>query len=110
MVQSGISFAKMGGRSLRKAVTPNSIKPVQIAFRTKGKLKQFTIMPVVSAFSETDTPIIVFPGKQAQFHRDRGMVQTVHKFSPPHYFYQRDIRSVESDMWTVTFVVLLLEI
>ena len=107
MDQSGISFAKMCGRSLRKAVTPENIKPVQIAVRTKGNLERVTIMPVVSASGQTYTPVIVFPGKQAQFRRVRGTLQTVHNFLPPCYFYQREVPGVDSDIifdWAKKFV------
>jgi len=53
-------------------------------------------MPVVSAAGTASKPVIVYPGKQAHFHRVCGNVQTLHSFLPPCYLYQREVPGVDS--------------
>ena len=84
--QSGASFQKMVGRSLRKGIGRKGVKLIQKAIRTKGGLNRVTVMPVVSAAGLAYKPIVVYPGKRAHYRIVRGVVQTVQSFLPPCYF------------------------
>ena len=88
----------MLGRILRKVVASESIKPLQVAARTKKSLETVTLMPVVSSSGQTYTSVIVFPGKQVQFRRVCGKIQMVHKFLPKCYFLQRETPGVDSSI------------
>lgn len=107
MDQSGASFAKMTGRSLRKGVGPRNVALIHSAVRTKGNLERVTVMPVVSASGVAFKPVIVYPGKQAHYRKVSGHIQTLHGFLPPCYFYQREVPGVDSAIifqWAKDFV------
>ena len=96
MDQSGISFAKMVRRSLRKGIGSSGQTLTQKAIRTSGNLERVTVVPVVSASGNTYTPVVVYPGTQANYRKVRGQVQTVLQFLPNCYFYQREVPGVDS--------------
>jgi len=106
MDQSGASFAKVTGRSLRKGVRPKNMALIHTGVRTKGKLDHVTIMSVFSAAGTALKPVIVFPGVQAHHCVVKGQVQTLHSFLPPCYLYQRNPAGVDSQIileWAVKF-------
>ena len=96
MDQSGISFAKMVGRCLRKVIDSSGQTLTEKAIRTRGNLEGVAVMPVVTASGNTYSQVVVYPGTQAHYRKVRGQVQTVQQFLPKCYFYQREMPGVDS--------------
>ena len=107
MDQSGASFSKMTGRSLRKGVGPKSVNLKHSRVRTKGALEIVTVMPTVSAAGTCCKPVIVFPGKQAHSRRVNGTIQSLYSYLPSCYLYQREVPGVDSKIifdWAQKFI------
>ena len=77
MDQSGCSFGKIIGRSLRKGVGSRGSNLVQKNITIKRDLDRVTIMPVVSAEGKAYTPCPKFPSKTAHYRTVRCEYQTV---------------------------------
>ena len=77
MDQSGCSFGKIIGRSLRKGVGSQGSNLVQKNITIKGDLDRVTTMPVVSAEGKAYTPCLKFPGKTPHYRTVRCEYQTV---------------------------------
>lgn len=72
MDQSGASFEKMVGRSLRKGVGPRNVALIHSAIRTKGNPDRVTVMPVMFAAGVAYKPVIVSQGEQVHYRCVRG--------------------------------------
>ena len=110
--ESGASFDKMTGRSLRRGVGPSSDKSKSITragLQTKGRLNHVTVMGVVSADGRAYKPAVVFPGNQHHYRvLASGKRQTVHDFLPPCYLFHRDPAGVDAAIfarWAEMFIV-----
>lgn len=107
MDQSGSSFEKIIGRSLRKGVGLIGQKLMQRTISTKGNLNRVTIMPVVSAAGKAFTHCLSFPGKTGHYRIVRGQYQTLQDVLMDCKLYQRDPAGAESSIifdWAKHFV------
>ena len=69
--QSGSSFKRMCGRSLRKGYGRKDKKLQQACIRTRGQLDRVTVIPCISASGKAYKPVIVFPGIQPHYRKVR---------------------------------------
>eukprot|EP00178_Gracilaria_changii_P009132 TRINITY_DN2699_c0_g1_i1.p1 TRINITY_DN2699_c0_g1~~TRINITY_DN2699_c0_g1_i1.p1 ORF type:complete len:143 (+),score=16.37 TRINITY_DN2699_c0_g1_i1:293-721(+) len=94
--QSGASFAKMKGRSLRKSVGLQNACLVQNCVSKKRNIKHVTIMSVVSACGKTYKLAVVFPEKLAHYRKAKDQTQSLQSVLPDCYFFQRNPAKVDS--------------
>lgn len=96
MDQSGCSFVKMTGRSLRKGVGPRNVALIHTGIRTNGNLERVTVMPVISAAGAKFKQANRLPWQTGHFRRVKRKVQTLHTLLPDCYLYQREVSGVNS--------------
>ena len=107
MDQTGSSFEKIIGRSLRKGVGRKGQHLIQKTIRTKGDLVRVTVMPVVSAAGKAYTPCVIFPGKTPHYRIVKGQGQTLHNVWMDCLLYHRDPPGADSEIvfdWAKSFV------
>lgn len=110
MDQSGISFKKMVGRSLRKGFRDNSKgnkSTVQNTLSAKGNLDRVTLMPVVAAHGSAFTPCVIYPGKQPHFRKVRGRFETLGDVLMKSHLYYNEHSAANSEIiydWGKKFV------
>lgn len=107
MDQSGISLAKIVGRSLRKGVGPQNTILVQKTVRTKGSLDRVTIMPIVSADGKAYKPVVIFPGQRPHYRKVLGKLETLHSVLMDCYLFYRPMPGADSAIvrnWATKFV------
>ena len=105
--QSGSSFARMVGRSLRKGIGKPGQRLQQSNVRTKGQLDRVTIMPVVSTAGSTFKPVTVYPGKNPHYRKVRGHCQELTAVLPEFYLFYREVPGVDTPImmqWARNFV------
>lgn len=112
MDQSGMSFEKIVGRSLRKgfcdAATRKCSLAVQKTLQTKGNLNRVTVMPVVSASGTAYKPVIVYPGKLPHFRTVNGKHETLYDSLPDCYIYYKETAAANSEIildWAEKFLI-----
>lgn len=111
MDQSGTSFQKMVGRSLRKGFVNSAHKSKNICLQktlsAKGKLDRVTIMPVVGADGTAYRPCVIFPGKQPHYRVVNGVHETIHDSLMPCHLYYNETSAANSEIifdWGKKFV------
>lgn len=111
MDQSGSSFKKMVGRSLRKGMVPSDDSAKALALQktlaTRGSLDRVTVMPVVSADGHAYKPCVVYPGKHAHYRTVNGRKETLHDFLMKCYLYYNETSAANSSIildWAHHFV------
>lgn len=95
--QSGCSFQRMTGRSLRKGLGPQNVTLINSSV-PKGNLELVTIMPVVFANGFEYKPVVVYPGVQRHYRTVKDERQTLHDYLPNCYLYQREMPGVNTDI------------
>lgn len=111
MDQTGMSFSKMVGRSLRRGFYDGAEKKkvlgLQKTLSAKGSLDRVTLMPVVDAAGKAYKPCVVYPGKLPHFRRVAGKLETLHDCLPDSYLYYNDSSAANSEIildWGKKFV------
>lgn len=111
MDQSGMSFKKMVGRSLRKGFVSNNkgnkSSALQKTLSAKGNLDRVTIMPVVSACGKAFKPVVVYPGKLPHYRKVNGRFETLSDVLMPSYLYHNDTSAANSEIiydWGMKFI------
>ena len=97
--ESGASFKKVTGRSLRKAVTTNSHTAIAVVCRTKGKLDHITVMSVANSAWVTLKYVVVYPGREVHHRVVNRVGQFPQTFLPLCKFYLRDPAGVDSSIF-----------
>ena len=94
--QSGSSFKRMCGRSLRKGYGKKDKKLQQACIRPRGQLDRVTVMPFISASGKAYKPVIVFPGIQPHYRKVRGQYQDLQSVLPECYLNYRETPGADS--------------
>ena len=105
--QSGSSFKRMCGRSLRKGYGKKNKKLQQACIRTKGQLDRVTVMPCISASGKAYKPVIVFPGVQPHYRKVRGQYQDMSSVLPQCYRHYRETPGADLSLvydWAENFL------
>lgn len=94
MDQSGSSISKMVGREFRMGIADGSKNNRSVALKktlyVKGSLDRVTVMTVVSASGVEYKPCVIYPGKQPQFSKVQGKVETPHDILIPCYLFYNE--------------------
>ena len=94
--QSGSSFKRMCGRSLRKGFGVKDKKLQQACVRTKEQLERITVIPSFSASGKAYKPVFVFPGIQPHYRNVKGVLQGLHAVLPDCYLHYCEVPGPDS--------------
>ena len=104
--QSGSSFKRMCGQSLRKGLGVKEKKLQQACIRTKEQLENITVPSCVSASGKAYKPVFVFPGIQTRYRKIKGVMQGLHAVFPDCYLHYSEVPGADLaivDDWAKNF-------